>query len=186
MYHLGIRPSSNPPLKKTLSLYEGVGLIPGIFKIYVCRSLDQNFYHISKKKKKLEIISKEGGTMSYITRSFFYQLLREIKEEWGSIQQGGEAKELLLVQQRGLRSGQSCHLMHSAILKRFLKTQLQADRWRKMCLCKNITISLAKCMVWEQLLPRAQPAHWTEGSSQFNHICMISSIFRILQYKKCH
>ena len=38
--YLGIRPSGNPPLQKVLPLYEGVGSIPLIFKIYVCVSLD--------------------------------------------------------------------------------------------------------------------------------------------------
>jgi hypothetical protein len=33
------RPSGNP-LPKKAPLYEGVGSIPGIFKIYVCVSLD--------------------------------------------------------------------------------------------------------------------------------------------------
>ena len=33
-YHLGIRPSGNPPLQKAPLLYERVGLIPKIFKIY--------------------------------------------------------------------------------------------------------------------------------------------------------
>jgi hypothetical protein len=34
-YHLGIRPSGNLPPQKVLPLYEGVGSIPEIFKIYV-------------------------------------------------------------------------------------------------------------------------------------------------------
>ena len=33
-------------LKKAPPLYEGVGSNPGIFKIYMCLSLDENFYHI--------------------------------------------------------------------------------------------------------------------------------------------
>jgi hypothetical protein len=32
--HLGIRPSGNPPPQKAPPLYEGVDLIPEIFKIY--------------------------------------------------------------------------------------------------------------------------------------------------------
>jgi hypothetical protein len=42
--HLGIRLSGN--LSPKTPLYKGVGSIPGIFKIYVCVSLDYNFYHI--------------------------------------------------------------------------------------------------------------------------------------------
>ena len=38
--YLGIRPSANPPPQKASFLYEGVGSIFGIFKIYVCVSLD--------------------------------------------------------------------------------------------------------------------------------------------------
>jgi hypothetical protein len=38
--HLGIRPNGNLPPQKASPLYEGVGSIPGIFKIYVCVSLD--------------------------------------------------------------------------------------------------------------------------------------------------
>ena len=38
--HLGIQPSSNPPPQKVSPLYEGVGSIPKIFKIYVCINLD--------------------------------------------------------------------------------------------------------------------------------------------------
>ena len=40
-YHLGFRPSGNPPPQKAPPLYKGVGSIHGIFKnIYVCVSLD--------------------------------------------------------------------------------------------------------------------------------------------------
>ena len=39
-YHLGIRSSDNLPPKKTTPLYEGIGSIPDIFKIYVYVSLD--------------------------------------------------------------------------------------------------------------------------------------------------
>jgi hypothetical protein len=38
--HLGIQSSGNLPLQKAPPLYEGVGSISGIFKIYVCVSLD--------------------------------------------------------------------------------------------------------------------------------------------------
>ncbi len=38
--HLGIQSSGNPSPQKTPPLYEGVGSIPEIFKIYVCLSLD--------------------------------------------------------------------------------------------------------------------------------------------------
>ena len=40
IHHLGIQPSSNPPPQKVSPLYEGVGLISEIFKIYVCINLD--------------------------------------------------------------------------------------------------------------------------------------------------
>jgi hypothetical protein len=36
--HLGIRPSGNSPPQKASLIYECVGLIPGIFKIYMCVS----------------------------------------------------------------------------------------------------------------------------------------------------
>ena len=31
-------------------------------------------------------------------------------------------------------------------------------------------LSLARCMVWEQLLPHTLPTHWTEGSSWFHNM----------------
>ena len=43
--HLDIRPSGNP-LPKKIPFYEGVSSILGIFKIYVCVSLNYNFYYI--------------------------------------------------------------------------------------------------------------------------------------------
>jgi hypothetical protein len=43
---LGNSPSGNPPPQIPPPLYDGLSLILGIFKIYVCVSLDYNFYHI--------------------------------------------------------------------------------------------------------------------------------------------
>ena len=44
--------SANLLPQKVLPFYEDVSLIPEIFNIYIYVSLDQNFYHISKKKEK--------------------------------------------------------------------------------------------------------------------------------------
>ena len=44
--------------KKALTLYEGVSLISGIFKIYVCVNLDYNFRY---QKKKNIIAMKLGN-----------------------------------------------------------------------------------------------------------------------------
>jgi hypothetical protein len=56
--HLGICLVVIPPLQKAPSIHEGVGSILGIFKIYVCVSLDYNFYHIYKKNIKKNHINQ--------------------------------------------------------------------------------------------------------------------------------
>jgi hypothetical protein len=55
--------SGNLSCRKVLFFYEDMGLIFGIFKIYVCVSLDYNFYNLLKKKNAL--------LCNYMHRPFF-------------------------------------------------------------------------------------------------------------------